>query len=154
MVLDMMKFDTYLNHLLLLGIEGEHYSMDEENNYTVLEEKATDYGALSISAAWAIKNGEIQRAGIPERQKVVTDAWKTRVVVNPTVTFVFDDTDVKSYVSAVDSVLADYIPMIQLGLVEDVDTTLNEMIQKCYNAGLQNIYDEFYAQYKEWAATH
>ena len=51
------------------------------------------------------------------------------------------------------AVLTDYVPMLELGLVDDVDKTLDEMIQKCYDAGLQQIYDEFYAQYDAWKAT-
>ena len=41
--------------------------------------------------------------------------------MNPTITFVFDDTNVKAYVSAVTAVLTDYVPMLELGLVDDVD---------------------------------
>ena len=139
MVLDLMKFDTYLNKLLLLGIEGEHYSINEQNEYTELE-NSTNYAAFSTSVSWAIKNGDLTEGGVPEREKAITDAWEERVVMNPTITFVFDDTNVKSYMSAVDSVLADYIPMLQLGLVDDVDATIDECVQKCYDAGLQNIY--------------
>ena len=152
MVLDLMKFDTYLNKLLLLGIEGEHYSINEQNEYTELE-NSTNYAAFSTSVSWAIKNGDLTEGGVPEREKAITDAWEERVVMNPTITFVFDDTNVKSYMSAVDSVLADYIPMLQLGLVDDVDATIDECVQKCYDAGLQNIYDEFYTQYDAWVAT-
>ena len=152
MVLDLMKFDTYLNKLLLLGIEGEHYSINEQNEYTELE-NSTNYAAFSTSVSWAIKNGDLTEGGVPEREKAITDAWEERVVMNPTITFVFDDTNVKSYMSAVDSVLADYIPMLQLGLVDDVDATIDECVQKCYDAGLQNIYDEFNTQYDAWVAT-
>ena len=152
MVLDLIKFDTYLNRLLILGEQDVHYSIDDQNAYTELE-KAVDYSAFAISASWAIKNGELEEAGIPEREKAITDAWQERVVMNPTITFVFDDVAVTSYVSAVNTVLTDYVPMLELGLVDDVDQTLDEMIQKCYDAGLQNIYDEFYAQYDAWKAT-
>ena len=152
MVLDRMKFDTYLNKLLLLGIEGEHYSINEQNEYTELE-NSTNYAAFSTSVSWAIKNGDLTEGGVPEREKAITNAWEERVVMNPTITFVFDDTNVKSYMSAVDSVLADYIPMLQLGLVDDVDATIDECVQKCYDAGLQNIYDEFNTQYDAWVAT-
>ena len=152
MVLDLMKFDTYLNKLLLLGIEGEHYSINEQNEYTELE-NSTNYAAFSTSVSWAIKNGDLTEGGVPEREKAITDAWEERVVMNPTITFVFDDTNVKSYMSAVDSVLADYIPMLQLGLVDDVDATIDECVQKCYDAGLQNIYDEFNTEYDAWVAT-
>lgn len=151
-VLDMMKFDTYLNRLILLGIEGEHYSIDEEGLYTKLD-AVTEYPTMTVSASWAIKNGNLTESGTPEREKVITDAWEERVVMTPTITFVFDDGPVKSNVSAVVSVLNDYVPMLELGLVEDVDTTLNEMLQKCEDAGLQNIYDEFFAQYETWQAS-
>lgn len=43
--------------------------------------------------------------------------------------------------------------MIQLGLVDDVDAAMDEMISRCYDAGLQKVYDEFYAQYDVWYAT-
>ncbi len=152
MVLDIMKCDTYLNSLLCIGIEGEHYSVDADGYYTALE-KATEYPNMTISASWAIKNGNLQQAGTPEREKAITDAWDARVKMNPTITFVFDDTNVTSYTAAVGTVLQDYVPMLELGLVDDVDATLDEMLQKCYDAGLQNIYDEFFAQYEAWYAT-
>lgn len=152
MVLDMIKFDSYLNRLILLGIEGEHYSIDENAMYTKLD-AVTEYPTMTVSASWAIKNGNLTESGTPEREKAITDPWEERVVMTPTITFVFDDTDVKSYVSAVVSVLNDYVPMLELGLVEDVDATLNEMLQKCEDAGLQNIYDEFFAQYETWQAS-
>lgn len=44
--------------------------------------------------------------------------------------------------------------MLTLGLVEDSDATLDEMLKKCYDAGLQDIYNELYNQYNAWLATH
>ena len=152
MVLDLIKCDSYLNSLILLGIEGEHYSIDDQGQYTELE-KATEFPAMTVSASWAIKNGTLSEAGTPEREKVVYDAWEERVQMNPTITFVFDDSEITAYTASVNSILNDYVPMIELGLVDDVDATMDEMIQKCYDAGLQNVYDEFYAQYEAWYAT-
>ena len=151
MVLDMLKFDTALNRYVLLGIEGEHYSIDDKGFYTKLPGN-TEYPTSTVSASWAIKNGNLEESGTPERETAITDSWDERVVMNPTITFVFDDSNVKSYMSAVISVLGDYVPMLELGLVEDVDSTLDEMLQKCEDSGLQNIYDEFYSQYDAWLA--
>ena len=81
----------------------------------------------------------LTEAGTPERELAITDAWKERVVSNPTITFVFDDANIKPYEDAVISVLNDYVPMLELGLVDDVDATIDEMNQKCYDAGLQNV---------------
>lgn len=152
MVLDLMKFDTYLNRLLLLGVEGEHYSLDGEGNYTELD-KSSDYAAFAISASWAIKNGDLTESGADPRMQVISDGWEKRVESNPTITFVFDTVPVDSYVAAVKTVLMDYVPMLELGLVDDVDATLDEMIQKCYDAGYQNVKDEFDSQYEAWKAT-
>ncbi|MCE5343330.1 MAG: ABC transporter substrate-binding protein [Eubacteriales bacterium] len=152
MVLDLIKFDTYLNRLLMLGIEGTHYSIDNMGYYTRLAASA-DFAPTSISASWAIKNGDLAEAGAPAREQAIQDSWLSRVVSNPTVTFVFDDSTIKAYTSAVSAVLMNYVPMLELGLVDDVDTTLDEMIQKCYDSGLQTVYDEFYAQYDAWYAT-
>lgn len=152
MLLDLIKFDTYLNRLLILGIEGEHYSIDDEGYYTELD-KSSDFAAFAISASWAIKNGDLNEAGADPRMQAVSDAWAERVENNPTITFVFDTTPVDSYVAAVKVVLNDYVPMLELGLVDDVDATLDEMLQKCEESGLQTVKDEFYSQYEAWKAT-
>lgn len=152
MVLDLIKFDTYLNRLLILGVEGEHYSIDDQGYYTELE-KSTDYAAYAISASWAIKNSDLHEAGADPRMQAISDGWGERVENNPTITFVFDTTPVDSYLAAVKVVLDDYVPMLELGLVDDVDKTLDEMIQKCYDSGLQNVKDEFNTQYEAWYAT-
>lgn len=153
MVLDLLKFDTYMYRLMMLGIEGVHYTMDDSGHYYTSLDKSVDYGAQSVAAAWAIKNGDLERSGRDPRSQAISDGWEGRVVVNPTITFVFDDTNVTAYISAVNSVLQDYVPMLELGLVDDADATIDEMLQKCENAGLQNIYDEYYAQYNEWKTT-
>ena len=85
--------------------------------------------------------------------QAVSDAWSERVKNNPTITFVFDTTPVDSYMAAVNVVLNDYVPMLELGLVDDVDATLDEMIQKCYDSGYQQVKDEFDNQYNAWKAT-
>ena len=41
----------------------------------------------------------------------------------------------------------------ELGLVDDVDSTIDEMIKACYDSGLQNVLDEFSTQYDAWKAT-
>ena len=153
MVLDIMKMDTYVNHLILLGEEGKHYSMGDNNEYTRIDGAVENYPPMTVSASWAIKNGELSEAGGDEREKAVSDSWEERVVSNPTITFVFDDANVVNEKAAVNTVLSSYVPMLELGLVDDVDATLDKMIEECYAAGLQTVLDEFYNQYDAWLAT-
>ena len=153
MVLDIMKMDTYVNHLILLGEEGKHYSINDNNEYTRIDGAVENYPPMTVSASWAIKNGELSEAGGDEREKAVSDSWEERVVSNPTITFVFDDTKVVNEKAAINTVLSSYVPMLELGLVDDVDATLDKMIEECYAAGLQTVLDEFYNQYDAWLAT-
>lgn len=152
MVLDILKCDTYINHLWILGIEGEHYTINDSGEYTETD-KAGDFAAYAISASWAIKNGDLKEAGDDPRAAEITASWEERVVSNPTVTFVFDDSNVADYKAAVSTVLKDYVPMIELGLVDDTDATIEKMIKECYDSGLQNVLDEFNSQYEAWKAT-
>ncbi len=152
MFLDLIKNDTYLNRLLLLGEEGKHYSIDDQGNYTELDD-ASNYAAFSISASWAIKNGNLTEAGADPRKTAMIDYEKERVVANPCVAFVFDDSTVRSYMDAVDSIVKDYYPSLELGLVDDVDASIDELQQKCEDAGLNTITDEVKKQYSAWLET-
>ena len=152
MVLDLIKMDTYLNHLLLLGIENEHYTITADGYYTETE-KASDYAAMTLSASWAIKNGDVKEAGADPREEAILAAEAPCKTACPTVAFVFDDSSVSSEVAAVDSVLTDYIPMLQLGLAGDVDEAISKMLDECYAAGLQTVIDEYKSQYDAWYAT-
>ncbi len=152
MVLDILKCDTYLNHLWILGVEDEHYTINDAGEYTETE-KAGDFAAYAISASWAIKNGDLKEAGGDPRAEKVTESWEERVVNNPTITFVFDDSNVADYKAAVSAVLNDYVPMLELGLVDDVDSTIDQMIKECYDSGLQVVLDDFNTQYDAWKET-
>lgn len=74
MVLDMLKFDTYLNRLILIGIEGEHYTINDQGEYTLTDKGCADYPPMVVSASWAIKNGNLTEAGAPKREKALSDA--------------------------------------------------------------------------------
>lgn len=149
MVLDLLKFDTAMNHTVVLGIEGEHYTIDENRVYSETDNTA-NYLPDGNSLSWAVRNGDVEKAGTPEREQVIYDEWATRVTANPLTAFIFDPSPVQAYADAVDSTIGDYYGMLTLGLVDDSDATLDEMLTKCYNAGLQKVYDEMYKQYNEW----
>lgn len=151
MVLDLLKFDTGMNHTVVLGIEGDHYTIDENRIYSETDNTAS-YLPDGNSLSWATRNGDVEKAGVPEREQVVYDEWKRRMTANPLTAFIFDPGPVQAYADAVDSIIGDYYGMLGLGLVQDADATLDEMLTKCYSAGLQNIYDEMYSQYNTWLA--
>ena len=153
MVLDLIKMDTEINRLFHLGIEGVHYNMESDGrHYTRIAEKTEDYGPNSMSISWGTHNGLYEEAGAPERETVMYDSWRERMVGCPTVTFVFDKEKVGDYVDAVSSILGDYTGLQSLGLVDDVDASIDELIGRLNDAGLPQIKEELERQFKEWKA--
>ena len=153
MVLDLMKMDTEINRLIHLGIEGVHYELaDDGRTFTALD-KAADYGNNSHGISWGLHNGIYQLAGGDEREQAMYDAWEERMVGCPTVTFVFDKSNVSEYCDAIIQITGDYTSALQLGLVDDVDAEIDEMIQRCNDAGLDIIKEELQKQFEAWLAT-
>ena len=149
MVLDIIKNDTYMNHLFRLGIEDVHYTIDENGVYEELE-KSADYAADNLSMCWAIKNGDIVREGQDPRRQAIEDAETEKMVANPLEGFVFDDSPVSFEKEAVDAVFSEYIPSLQLGLFDDPDAVIAEMMDQAKAAGFDAIEAEFQAQYEAW----
>lgn len=151
MILDIMENDTYLNTLIILGIEGVHYEMQDEEHY-IETEKAVDYPIWGTSASWAIKNYKLVDASMDPRQQEIEADIEARGETSPTRTFAFDDSGISEYTAAIKNILNDYVPSLQLGLTEDIDGALDEMMSKLESAGLQIYLDEFTTQYNAWAA--
>ena len=150
MVLDILKMDTYVNRLITLGFENEHYTIDGFNYAKAANVEA--YPPNSVSLSWGINNGIYKETGVEPREQEMVDSWEPRITSNPTITFVFNDTEVSDYASACKAILGDYIPSLQLGLVDDVDAYLAEMNAKLDGAGIKIVEEELFKQYNEWLA--
>lgn len=149
MILDIMENDTYLNQLIIMGIEGTHYEQADATHYKELD-KAADYAIWGTSASWAIKNYKLIDEAMDERQVAIEEETSARSAMNPTITFQFDDSNVSDYTAAIKNVLSEYVPSIQLGLVDDPEANIAEMKEKLTDAGLDTYMDEFKAKYQEW----
>ncbi|MCR5330837.1 MAG: ABC transporter substrate-binding protein [Lachnospiraceae bacterium] len=149
MILDIIKNDTYLHRLFRLGIEGVHYTIDEHGVYTELE-KASDYPADSLSLCWAIKNSTLTQGGADPRKQAIIDEESAKMVACPTEGFVFDDSAVSFEVSAVNTVLDEYVKSLQLGLLEDIDSAIATMMDLARQSGLDKVEAEFKKQYEAW----
>lgn len=152
MLLDIMKCDTYVNHLLRLGVENVHYTIDEEGVFNATN-KTTDYPFDYISAAWAIRNADLIDNSMDKREAFILEEEEKCKVQCPTVTFVFDDSNVATQMQQVNKVLTEYVPRLQLGMYSDVEASISKMLSSCYEAGMQDIIDEYQSQYNDWYAT-
>ena len=136
MILDIMKMDTTLNRLITLGIEGVHYEMIDETHYNELE-KSKDFAIWTLAASWAIKNYKLVESSMDPRQQAIEAQIEAAGVVNPVRTFAFDDTEVADYATNIKNILKEFIPNLQLGMIDDVDAEIDKMMDQLNAAGLQ-----------------
>ncbi len=149
MVIDLLKFDTTLNNLMCLGIEGQHYVDNGDGTYSDGPENAK-YPDGGTSIAWAIPNGALTQAYSDPRQTELQNWRSDHLQACPAVNFTFDASSVKGELAAVESTVQEYWAGLSFGLVDDVDATLNEMYAKLESSGMQKVVDEYRAQYTAW----
>ena len=148
MVLDVLKFDKECYDIARYGIEGSTYNATSDTTYTLGADQA-NYTVGNAPISWGLKNDVLERiqgeAGTTQseiRQQLMGDA-----ISEITSGFIFDDTAVKSELAAMNEVCSQYVPMLELGLVDDVQATINELNEKCKTAGLEKVQQEFLDQY-------
>lgn len=149
MILDLVKNDTELAHLLRFGIEGTHYELSDEFEYIALD-KSEDYSRDCLSMDWATKAGDVVALAKDPRERAIVAEQTEKMVACPTEGFVFDDSSVSAECSAVNAILKEYIPSLQLGLMDDFEAAIDEMLASCNAAGLEKIEAEIQAQYEAW----
>lgn len=152
MVLDLLKNDRRLYLLIQGGIEGKHY-INIENKYYEPGPDADKYPWNAF--AWGLNDDELhlERRDRHPREIEIEEGFKKRLVDYPTNGFVFDPQPVKNEIAAVDAIRDEYLPMLELGLVDDVDATIDEMVARMKEAGVETIREEGLRQYKQWLDT-
>lgn len=146
MALDVLKFDKTCYNLLRHGIKGVHYSMTEDGYWK--PEAASDSWPFGNAVSWGFKNSmyETTRQDTFADQVKIGDDWTARAVDSPTAAFSFDDSKVKNELASLQSVYTQYVPLLDLGLVSDVASTLAEFQKQAEAAGLDRILEEAKAQ--------
>ena len=151
MVLDLLKNHTPLYRLYVGGIENEHYIVTEDG----LRDKgpaADDYPW--DNCGWGIRRDDLLGvANEDPRESTLNATFVPRMVVPPTNGFVFDQVPVKNEMAAVQAIIDEYRPILELGMVEDVDKTIDEMMNSMNRSGLDIVKTEFLNQYKAWLSS-
>lgn len=152
LVADLIGFDYELNLLALLGVEGVHWTEAEGNRFFSSDDASNGYQDCTNAMGWWCKKD--YKLGVVNDQQLddFNNMLRTRMTSNPCITFVFDETPVKPYMAAISNIRSEYWQSLTLGLVDNVDSTIDEMIEKLYASGMQEVYDEFFRQYNEWKA--
>lgn len=151
MVIDLLKWDKELYDIARYGIEGKTWSATSDTTYLLGEEQG-NYTVGNSPITWGLKNDALERL-VGEAGTTHSDIY-LQLFGNPmseaSAGFTFDDSNVKNEIAAISELCSQYIPILELGLVEDVDATLDEFNEKCTQAGKDKILEEFRAQYTEY----
>ncbi|MDO4284560.1 MAG: extracellular solute-binding protein [Eubacteriales bacterium] len=150
-LLDILKFDKESYDICRYGIEGATYNATSDTTYTLGADQA-NYTVGNAPLSWGLKNDQLERiqgeAGTTQsaiRSELMDDA-----ISEVTSGFIFDDSSVKSELAAMSEVCSQYVPLLELGLVDDVQGTLDELNAKCDTAGRAVVEEEFLRQYTEY----
>lgn len=153
MALELLLTDETLNRLVLYGIQGEHYDIDE-NGYYVPGPNNEGY-IFEGSSAWNLRNNEFKliRETDQELYEIFERCEKAGASLKyPNVDigrlFAFVDDNVAAEKAAVQNVLVEYYTPLLAGMVEDVDAGIEELRKQLEVAGLETIREEWVSQWK------
>jgi putative aldouronate transport system substrate-binding protein len=145
------------NNLINFGIEGEHYVFTQGSN-RVIDFPAGSNAAnfkYHLNMGWFFPNQFIGHIwnGLPN------DIWDQYKRFNDSAHkseafgFMYDSSSVQTILAGLSSIQSEYVNAISTGSVEDVDRAIQELNQKLYAAGLQQVIDLKQSQLNAWLAS-
>ncbi len=152
--LNLTYTDPDVLNLIIFGLEGRDYVLDEDGCYGYPEGQ----DAATVPYTAALSNGIIGNAFIMHRSvgtseednEALLEANKT-ATVSPALGFMFDSTDVSIQYTAVNNVASQYLPGLLCGST-DPETELPAFVDALNAAGLQDIIDAKQKQLDVWLA--
>lgn len=149
-VMELLMTDPELYNLVMYGIEGEHYEVDENGYYKNISDQFTIQGFNT----WNFVNQDLE---LPSKRSELlgelsakyeeigskskfpnTDLWGG---------FVADNSAYATEDSAVTNVMNQYLAPLQAGVVDDVDAAVAEFREKLTDAGLETCREGFKEQW-------
>lgn len=158
-VIELMYTDKEINNLLVYGIEGDHYTLDENGLY-VAGPNAANY-AVASNGLSNLKRTVESGIGLQEdAEDLVAFAKKYEAIAEKTnytgfnlkAGFSADQSEWSTEKTACIAVATEYLTPIQAGLVDDVDAAIDEFLEKMEAAGLKKIQDSYMAQWEAYIA--
>ncbi|HHV10149.1 MAG TPA: ABC transporter substrate-binding protein [Clostridiales bacterium] len=148
--LNLVNTDKTLYNLLCFGVEGVHYTLNDEGK--VISDNNKGYNP---NIDWMLGN---QFNGLL-REGQADDVWEETKEINASATksrvlgFAFDSTKVTNEIAAVNAAIDQYALPLETGAV-DPDTVLSEFTDKLKAAGSDKIIAEMQTQLDAWVAAN
>lgn len=149
LVLDALTGFQDVNNLIIGGIQGKHFDLDENGDRIVLEESA---GYSWNYWSWALQTNTMpQDATMDDRQKEYLAICEANEFVPEISGFTFDKTNVETEMNVINSIRDEYKYSFVLGVYGDnTEAKFEEFKGKIEAAGLDKVMEEFKSQYKAY----
>lgn len=154
-LLNLIMTNADLANLINYGIEGVHYEK--------VSEHIIDYpeGVDASNVGWGIQIVSFGDSSQIYQREPFTEEWydtldeysAENADLSQAFGYVFDTTPVRTQVAAVSSVVGEYNPTLMCGMVEDVESRVEEFRAALKTAGIDEIIAENQRQFDEWRAS-
>ncbi len=148
MFLNLLNTDPYVRNLIDKGIEGVHYTKNEQGTISDLPARIERYNMPSF----ALGNLFILDLydNDPSDKWEAFDAFNQSAIPSPALGFYFDSTPVRTEIAAISNVSAEFAPVLLKGVV-DPSVYLSEFNKKLNEAGMQKVLAEIQRQFDAWS---
>ncbi len=147
MVLNAIYSQPDLYNILIYGIEGEHYTANNDGTITVADNynKADSAYGLNKWYIGTCANALVTQKDVPGYYDTLVELEKT-AYVNPLLKFSFDPSSVADVVSALSAIDGEYEEMLKYGYAKDWEATLDKWIAERKAAGVEQLIEEYQNQ--------
>ena len=149
LVLDCLKGFSEVNNLILGGIEGVHWTLNEDGTRGLTDES----GKYAWNSwAWGIQRGDQpDEEGMDPRKLSFRDKCEAKEFVPETAGFTFDKGPVETELSVINAIRDEYLTSFFLGVFGDqTEAKCNEFKEKLEAAGLDKVTAEMKTQYEAY----
>ena len=147
--LNLMHSDITLVNMMLYGVEGVHWVLEDDGRVDILD--SNWYGAHA--GAWTVGDVLLQyvtNKEDPEKNRMLVE-YADDAISHISLGFRFDQTPVNDEVAVMRSLIKGYDRAIRTGSV-DPDTAIPEYVELLKAAGLDKVLSEVQVQYDAWKA--
>ena len=147
-VYDLLRNDPELYRLMMYGIEGEMYTLDD-NGYLVRPE-GWDDGTMGVSFNWWWGRNDELGLRAADRDWEAIDAlyavYAEKSIVYPYGQFIFDRAPVSAQLDNLSNVYNTYMPQIVFGMCAEPESYVAEFRAQLKAAGIEDVMNEIQSQ--------
>lgn len=143
--------DAEVKNAFYLGVPGLTYNLDEDGKATKVEE----FDSMWSGQNWTTLNEMLAYPMFNEDADQLSQLleWCGEGEVSDLMGFIMNTSAVSDEIAAVNGTITEYAPILWVGMAEDVDGTIDDMVAAMKAAGIDKIVEEAQRQLDEFYAS-